>query len=314
MQDLLLTQNKKKEKRREQTSYTPGASPSESTLPRHVRPEDSPISPTPGPRATSTPETEPRTQNIPRRVFVTTPNNPSPLQQKAPRQERPVVKINAKDYNLNLDGEEVEKLIKKVERIAQIEGATDEDLAMQMAFWTTNQKVSDAIEAMPGYEEGNWTQLKKDLITKWGRVEPERRYRKDSLMKLFSETQEDGGIGSLSQYKKFMGEYETIVTYLLRYRYIPQDNMFHEDLFYCLSADIKAAISKEMIKDNFMVRAEDGGYFIPPMKILKKYIDKEFEARILVTKRFSLSRDAGRNVTENIKKVHFKEEAFPGMN
>ncbi|MBW0558383.1 hypothetical protein O181_098098 [Austropuccinia psidii MF-1] len=286
----------------------------EPTLPRHVRPEDLPISPTPGPRGTSTPATEPRTQNIPRRVFVTTPNDPSPLQQKVPRQERPVVKIKAKDYNLNFDGEAVEKFIKKVERIAQMEGATDEDLAMQIAFWTTNQKVSHAIEAMPGYEEGSSTQLKKDLITKWGRVEPERRYIKDSLTKLFSETQEDGGIGSLSQYKKFMGEYETIVTYLLRYRYIPQDNMFHEDLFDCLSADIKGAISKEMIKDNVMVRAEDGGYLIPPMKILKKYIEQELEARILVTKRFSLSRDTGKYVTENIKKVYFKEEALPGMN
>ncbi|MBW0537447.1 hypothetical protein O181_077162 [Austropuccinia psidii MF-1] len=50
MQDLLLTQRKKKEKRREKESYTPGASSSEHTLPRHVRPEDSPISPTPGPK------------------------------------------------------------------------------------------------------------------------------------------------------------------------------------------------------------------------------------------------------------------------
>ncbi|MBW0516779.1 hypothetical protein O181_056494 [Austropuccinia psidii MF-1] len=90
--------------------------------------------------------------------------------------------------------------------------------------------------------------------------------------------------------------------------------MFHEDLFDCLSADIKGAISKEMIKDNVMVRAEDGGYLIPPMKILKKYIEQELEARILVTKRFSSSGDTGRNVTENKKKVHFKEEAFPAMN
>ncbi|MBW0540367.1 hypothetical protein O181_080082 [Austropuccinia psidii MF-1] len=130
MQDLFLTQSKEKGKRKEQTSYTPGASPSEPTLPRHVRPEDSPISPTPGPRATSFPATEPKPQNIPRRVFVTTPNNPSPLQKKATRQERPVVKVKAKDYNLNFNGEEVEKSIKKVEIIAQIEGATDEDLAM----------------------------------------------------------------------------------------------------------------------------------------------------------------------------------------
>ncbi|MBW0576905.1 hypothetical protein O181_116620 [Austropuccinia psidii MF-1] len=89
--------------------------------------------------------------------------------------------------------------------------------------------------------------------------------------------------------------------------------MFHEALFDCLSADIKGAISKEVIKDNFMVREEDGGYLIPPMKIPKKYIEQELEARILVTKQFSSSRDTGRNVTENRKKVHLKEEAFPGI-
>ncbi|MBW0514768.1 hypothetical protein O181_054483 [Austropuccinia psidii MF-1] len=118
MQDVLLTQSKNKGKRREQSSYTPGASPNEPTLPKHVRPEDSPISPTPGPRETSTPETEPRAQKIPRRGFVTTPNSPSSLQKKYLRQERPVVRIKARDYNPNFDGEEIEKFIRKVERIA----------------------------------------------------------------------------------------------------------------------------------------------------------------------------------------------------
>ncbi|MBW0503180.1 hypothetical protein O181_042895 [Austropuccinia psidii MF-1] len=253
MQDLLLTQSKKQRKKKGiKILHTWSQS-----------------------KATSTPATKPRSQNIPRRGFVTKPNTPSPLQQKVPRQDRPVVKIKAKDYNLNSDGEEVEKFIKKVERIAQIEGETDEDLEMQMAFWTTDQNVSDAIESVPGYEEGNWTQLKKDLITKWGRVEPARRYIKHSLMNLFPETQEDRRVVSLSQYKKFVGEYQNIVIYLLRYRYIPQDKSYHEYLFDCRSADIKGAISKEMIKDSFMVRAEDGGYLIPPMKILKKYIEQE---------------------------------------
>ncbi|MBW0553321.1 hypothetical protein O181_093036 [Austropuccinia psidii MF-1] len=97
MQELLLTKSKKKGKRREQESFKLGASPSKPTLPRHVRREDSPISPKPGPRAISAPATEPRTQRIPRRVFFTTPNNLNPLQQKVPRQEGPVIKIKAKD-------------------------------------------------------------------------------------------------------------------------------------------------------------------------------------------------------------------------
>ncbi|MBW0482054.1 hypothetical protein O181_021769 [Austropuccinia psidii MF-1] len=280
MKDLLLTQGKKKGKRRKSISFTPGASPSEPTLPRHVRPEESPSSPTPGPRATFTPATEQRPQNHQRREFFSTPTNPSPLQQQIPRKGRPVVEIKAKYYSLNFNGEEVEKVISKVERIDQIEGVREEDLAMQMAFWTTNSRISDATEAMPGYEEGNWTQLKKDHITKWGKVEPEKRYRKDSLINLFNDTQDEGGISTLSQYKRFIGEYEAVITYLLIYEYIPQDNMFHEDLFDCLSAYIKGAISKEMIKANVMVRAEDGVYVIPQMKILKEYIQQELEARI----------------------------------
>ncbi|MBW0469794.1 hypothetical protein O181_009509 [Austropuccinia psidii MF-1] len=130
LQDTISNPSKKKGKRRESKSYTPGASPSEPSLPRHFRP----ISPTPGPRATSTPETESRPSNILMRVFVSTPTHPSSLQQEIPRKERSLVKIKAKNCNLNFNGEEVKKFIKKVERIAQIEGETEEDLAMQVAF------------------------------------------------------------------------------------------------------------------------------------------------------------------------------------
>ncbi|MBW0563274.1 hypothetical protein O181_102989 [Austropuccinia psidii MF-1] len=91
--------------------------------------------------------------------------------------------------------------------------------------------------------------------------------------------------------------------------------MFHEDVFDCLSADIKGAISKEIIKYNFMVREEDGGYLIPPVRILKRYIEQELEARILVTKRLSSPRIE--TVTnESITKennVKFKEQLLPGM-
>ncbi|MBW0468341.1 hypothetical protein O181_008056 [Austropuccinia psidii MF-1] len=72
IKDLLLAQSKKKGKRKQSTTFTVGGSSIESTLPRHVRVEESPISPTPVPRATSTSETEQISQNAPRRVFVST--------------------------------------------------------------------------------------------------------------------------------------------------------------------------------------------------------------------------------------------------
>ncbi|MBW0512418.1 hypothetical protein O181_052133 [Austropuccinia psidii MF-1] len=159
--------------------------PSEPTLPRHVRPKESPSSPTPGTRATSTPATEQRTQTHQSSAFFSTPTNPSPLQKQINRQERTVVKIKTKYYSLNFNGEEVEIFIRKVERRAQIKAAREEDLAMEMEFWATDSRISDSIKAMPGYEQGPWSQLKQHLITKWGKVDPERRYEKDSLIKLF---------------------------------------------------------------------------------------------------------------------------------
>ncbi|MBW0542491.1 hypothetical protein O181_082206 [Austropuccinia psidii MF-1] len=111
------------ESKEEDQSLQIERSRSEPTLPRNVRPEESPSSPTPGPRATSTPETQPRPQTNQMRASFSIPTNPSPLQHQILRQERPVVKIKAKDYNLNFKGEEVEKFLRKVERIAQIEGA-----------------------------------------------------------------------------------------------------------------------------------------------------------------------------------------------
>ncbi|MBW0491707.1 hypothetical protein O181_031422 [Austropuccinia psidii MF-1] len=197
--------------------------------------------------ANSTKETYPRVQIIPRRAFVSTPNSPSLLQQQVLRQETLVAKIEAKYYDLKFNGEEVKTFFKKIERIAQINGEKYEDLAMGMAFWKTDPKVSDAIEAIPGYGEGDFTQLKKGLIVKWGIVEPEKIYRKYFLIHNFNYTQYEGGTSTLLEYEIFIGVHKTLITYLLRYKYNPQENMFHEDVFSCLSTDVQGAISKEMI-------------------------------------------------------------------
>ncbi|MBW0488837.1 hypothetical protein O181_028552 [Austropuccinia psidii MF-1] len=57
----------------------------------------------------------------------------------------------------------------------------------------------------------------------WGTVSPERRYRLSSITELFTKSQQEGGIINMKQYRKFIGEYEAIITYLKRYQYIPGD-------------------------------------------------------------------------------------------
>ncbi|MBW0523928.1 hypothetical protein O181_063643 [Austropuccinia psidii MF-1] len=69
---------------------------------------------------------------------------------------RKIVKIKAKDYNLNFDGSDLEDFVKSSERIASIKGANERDLAMKIAFWSEAKDIRYEIEGMPGYEMEDW--------------------------------------------------------------------------------------------------------------------------------------------------------------
>ncbi|MBW0546703.1 hypothetical protein O181_086418 [Austropuccinia psidii MF-1] len=151
MQELLLALIKKEGKNKS-SSYDPQNSPLEeqTSLPRSLRQHVSPT-PYPRPMATSTPYTEQRPNTLPKIINISS-QIPTPLHQEIPTNTTPVVKIRAKDYNLWFDGKYVERFIKKVENISEIEGASGRDIARQIAFWTKDEEISYHIEGMSGYE------------------------------------------------------------------------------------------------------------------------------------------------------------------
>ncbi|MBW0486999.1 hypothetical protein O181_026714 [Austropuccinia psidii MF-1] len=86
----------------------------------------------------STPFTSNRKNTLTKRFNINAQAS-SPLQQEDPRNSTPIVKIRPKDYSLLFDGKEVEIFIKRVENIAEIEGAIARDIARQISFWTKDQ-------------------------------------------------------------------------------------------------------------------------------------------------------------------------------
>ncbi|MBW0530798.1 hypothetical protein O181_070513 [Austropuccinia psidii MF-1] len=98
--------------------------------------------------------------------------------------------MRPKDYNLWFDGKELERLIKRVENIADIEGESGRDIARQIFFWTKDQDISYHIEGIPRYETGNWEKLKLDMKRRWGTVSPERRYKLSTIDQLFTKIQQ----------------------------------------------------------------------------------------------------------------------------
>ncbi|MBW0523097.1 hypothetical protein O181_062812 [Austropuccinia psidii MF-1] len=101
--------------------------------------------------ATSTLYTEERQSTLPRRVNISA-QLPTPLLQEIPRNTTSIVKIRAEDYNLWFDGKDVERFIKKVDKIAEVEGASGRDIERQIAFWIKAEESSYHIEVIPGYE------------------------------------------------------------------------------------------------------------------------------------------------------------------
>ncbi|MBW0546705.1 hypothetical protein O181_086420 [Austropuccinia psidii MF-1] len=80
---------------------------------------------------------------------------------------------------------------------------------------------------------------------RWGTVSPERRYRLSSITNLFTKPQQEGGIRNMTQYRKFIGEYEAIITYLKRYQYIQGDINHNQEILASLSTKKKTRFEDE---------------------------------------------------------------------
>ncbi|MBW0549216.1 hypothetical protein O181_088931 [Austropuccinia psidii MF-1] len=157
---------------------------------------------------------------------------------------------------------------------------------------------------MPGYETSDLDQLKVDMKRRWGTVSLERRYRLSSVTELFTKSQQEGAIRNMTEYRKLIGEYEAIITYLKRYQYIQGDINHNEEILASLSTSLQESIYKEMIKDRAMVQALDGGYIILRLDILKLYIEQDLKAKVLIQqKEFSKPKAPE-------KKTRFEDESW----
>ncbi|MBW0484655.1 hypothetical protein O181_024370 [Austropuccinia psidii MF-1] len=182
--------------------------------------------------ASSTPLNSQRPNTLPKRVNIHA-KALSSLQQEIPRNSTPIVKIRPKDYNLWLNGKEVERFIKQVETIAEIEGGSGRDISD--ILWTKDQEIGYHIEGIPRYETGECEQLRLDMKRIWGKISPERRYQLSSITQLSTNIQKGGGIRNMTQYKKFIRQYETIINYLKRYQHIQGDINHNQEILDSLS-------------------------------------------------------------------------------
>ncbi|KAA1129741.1 hypothetical protein PGTUg99_036136 [Puccinia graminis f. sp. tritici] len=191
---------------------------------------------------------------------------------KLPDEQRGVV-LDTKKTNLYFEGTEVELFIKRVEKVAVLQKAGGRDVAFQLPFIISNRKISEAIEQMEGHETGNWELLKKELIRKWGRATPLRRYKEDSIPRLIRKAQENGGINTRLEYKKFISEFEEIMDYFTRMEYQNLNPDSGNPLWKALSTELKKEVTKELAHAKQLQTTKDGRNIVPDLEKLKKYVE-----------------------------------------
>ncbi|KNE90490.1 hypothetical protein PSTG_16054, partial [Puccinia striiformis f. sp. tritici PST-78] len=179
-----------------------------------VAPQNVPILATPNPRvipslrfATSTPRGE-RTCTMDTTIGAGDQSFLSPDAEQS--SQKPEIKLieestgvilDVKKTNLYFDATDVQSFLKR------------------LPFILNNRKISEAKEQMEGHETANWELFEKELIQKWGRATPLRRYKEDAIPRLIQKNQENQGIKSHTEYKEFVGELEEMIDYFVRMGY-----------------------------------------------------------------------------------------------
>ncbi|KAI9620357.1 hypothetical protein KEM48_008180 [Puccinia striiformis f. sp. tritici PST-130] len=214
--------------------------------------------------------------------------------------EKTKVMLDVKKLNFHFKGTEVETFIRRVEKLANLQGAGGPDVASQLPFLVSDQKISQHIEDMEGHETGNWDLLKKQLIRKWGRATPLRRFNKDSITTLISKHADKGGIQNREEYRSFVSDLEEILAYLTKMGYNDVNAGSGEPLWKAISAEMRKDVAKELAHDKKFKKTKDGIALIPNLEPLKEYV----EAALLV-----LDLEEGLSKTPSVsKKPETKKE------
>ncbi|KNZ59589.1 hypothetical protein VP01_169g8 [Puccinia sorghi] len=220
--------------------------------------------------------------------------------------ERKGIMLDTRKVNLHFDGSEVEVFIKRVEKVASMHGAGGQDVALQLPFMIKDRKISEAIENMEGHETRDWELLKKELIRKWGRATPLRRYDENSIPNLISKYTEKGGIQTKEDYRTFISDLEEILAYLKKMGYENVNADSGNPLWNAISTEMRRDVAKELAHNKKLRQTKDGKGLIPKLDELKDYVEASLSIMALGVSTMGVSTKSATKLAEAKKEVETK--------
>ncbi|KAH9449884.1 hypothetical protein Pst134EB_020692 [Puccinia striiformis f. sp. tritici] len=188
-------------------------------------------------------------------------------------EEKKNVMLDVKKLNFHFKGAEVETFIRRVEKLANLQGAGGQDVALQLPFLVSDQKISQYIEDMQGHETADWDLMKKELIREWGHATPLRRFNKESIPTLVSKHVDKGGIQSREEYRSFISDLEEILAYLIKVGYNDVNAESGEPLWKAISTEMRKDVAKELEHNKKFKKTKDGIALVPKLDQLKDHVE-----------------------------------------
>ncbi|POW15027.1 hypothetical protein PSTT_02553 [Puccinia striiformis] len=193
-----------------------------------------------------------------------------------------------KDFGFNGVNIPIEKFILRYEDAGSADGASSRDLAKQIVAFIKLNDLKDEVEEMSGYKDGNWEELKRQLLNRFGSAQPLVKYTKHDLENLINQISSQGGIQNLTQFKIFRTKFEAMTHYLVRMGYSFNVEEFRDYLLEALHRNLEIAVTRDLIRDNQMLASRDRGHILPDSATLMTYIQKELQAASIMERRHQL--------------------------
>ncbi|KAH9445539.1 hypothetical protein MJO28_012638 [Puccinia striiformis f. sp. tritici] len=126
-----------------------------------------------------------------------------------------MVEIKPQDQELGFDGTNIAQFLDSYQSAAELDGASEYDMAHQICYFMRTEELMDVVEVMDGYEDHDWTTLKVSMLAYWTPVD-EHEFTLQDLDVLLWYWSEKEGIAPAEDYPFFCESFEPIVSSLLR--------------------------------------------------------------------------------------------------
>ncbi|OAV86337.1 hypothetical protein PTTG_29959 [Puccinia triticina 1-1 BBBD Race 1] len=186
------------------------------------------------------------------------------------------VKIKPQDRSLKFTGTRIEAFLREYELAADLDGASQEDMVLQVTSFLGSEDLKDAVWDMGGYTSKSWPALKEQMIERWGQVDVVR-YTVADLQALKDSWIAKGGISTLEGYRLFKSTFDVILSYLIRYKHLSSEDLSVDYFFFAFSLGFQQRIKSYLIKEKKMLKTLDGRYLLPALKELRAAATSEME-------------------------------------